>query len=85
MKKASCYLEITFSAILLAFVYYVFIITNNFAPAGLNGIATMIQYKTGLSISYMSLLINIPLSVAAYFLVQKAFAVKTLLFSVSNS
>ena len=68
VKKASGYLQIVFSAILLAFVYYVFIITNNFAPAGLNGIATMIQYKTGFSISYMSLLINVPLSVLAYFL-----------------
>ena len=85
VKKASGYLQIVFSAILLAFVYYVFIITNNFAPAGLNGIATMIQYKTGFSISYMSLLINIPLSVLAYFLVQKDFAVKTLLFSVVYS
>lgn len=85
VKKASGYLQIVFSAILLAFVYYVFIITNNFAPAGLNGIATMIQYKTGFSISYMSLLINVPLSVLAYFLVQKDFAVKTLLFSVVYS
>ena len=85
LKKASGYLQIVFSAILLAFVYYVFIITNNFAPAGLNGIATMIQYKTGFSISYMSLLINIPLSALAYFFVQKDFAVKTLLFSVVYS
>ena len=85
MKKVFPYLQILFSAVLLAFVYYVFIITNNFAPAGLNGIATMIQYKTGFSISYMSLLINIPLSVLAYFLVQKDFAVKTFLFSVVYS
>ena len=85
MKKILPYLQIVFSAVLLAFVYYVFIITNNFAPAGLNGIATMIQYKTGFSISYMSLLINIPLSVLAYFLVQKDFAVKTFLFSVVYS
>ena len=49
------------------------------------GIATMIQYKTGFSISYMSLLINVPLSVLAYFLIQKDFAVKTLLFSVVYS
>ena len=81
MKNIWSYTKIVLSAILLAFVYYIFIITNNFAPAGLNGIATMIQYKTGFSISYMSLLINIPLSVLAYFLVQKTFAVKTLLFS----
>jgi uncharacterized membrane-anchored protein YitT (DUF2179 family) len=85
MKKAWSYSQIVLTAILLAFVYYIFIVTNNFAPAGLNGIATMIQYKTGFSISYMSLLINIPLSILAYFLVQKDFAVKTLLFSLVYS
>lgn len=85
MRKARSYLIVVCSAILLAFVYYVFIVENKFAPAGLNGIATMIQYKTGFSISYMSLLINIPLSILAYFLVQKEFAIKTLLFSAVYS
>lgn len=85
MKKVIGYLQIVLSAVLLALVYYVFIVTNNFAPAGLNGIATMIQYKTGFSISYMSLLINIPLSILAYFLVQKTFAVKTFIFSLVYS
>ena len=85
MKKAFSYFQIIFCAIVLAFVYYIFIVKNNFAPAGLNGIATMIQYKTGFSISYMSLLINIPLSAFAYFFVKKDFAVKTLLFSVVYS
>ncbi len=85
MKKFWSYAAIVPAAVLLAFVYYIFIVTNNFAPAGLNGIATMIQYKTGFSISYMSLLINIPLSALAYFLVQRSFAIKTLLFSVVYS
>ena len=85
MKKLWSYSSVAIIAVLLAFNYYIFIITNSFAPAGLNGIATMIQYKTGFSISYMSLLINVPLSVLAYFLVQKDFAVKTLLFSVVYS
>ncbi|MBQ3052251.1 MAG: YitT family protein [Clostridia bacterium] len=85
MKKSLEYLNIFLAAVLLAFVYYIFIVTNDFAPAGLNGIATMIQYKTGFSISYMSLLINIPLSILAYFLVQKDFAIKTLLFSLVYS
>lgn len=85
MKKLGSYLQIVCSAILLAFVYYIFIVTNSFAPAGLNGIATMIQFKTGFSISYMSLLINVPLSLLAYFFVQKDFAVKTLLFSLVYS
>lgn len=85
MKSFWSYFKIILSAILLAFVYYIFIVTNNFAPAGLNGIATMIQYKTGFSISFMSLLINIPLSILAYFFVQKEFAVKTMIFSLVYS
>ena len=73
------------AALLLAVNYYVFIVQNNFAPAGINGIATMVQYKTGFSIGYMSLLINVPLSIFAYFFVQRSFAVKTLLFSLVYS
>ena len=89
MKKAlkiiASYTIIVFLAILLAINYYIFIIKNNFAPAGLNGIAVMIQYKTGFSISYMSLLINIPLCVAAFFLVNKRFAIRTLVFCLVYS
>lgn len=84
-KSYMSYLAVAAMATVLAFNYYIFIITNQFAPAGLNGIATMIQYKTGFSISYMSLLINIPLSILAFFLVQRDFAVKTLLFSLVYS
>ncbi len=72
-------------AVLLAINYHIFIVENHFAPAGLNGIATMIQYKTGFSISYMSLIINIPLCVVAYFLVEKGYSVKTLLFTLVYS
>lgn len=87
MKKSNAlsYVMVIAVALLLALNYHIFIVKNNFAPAGLNGIATMIQYKTGFSISYMSLLINIPLSVFAYFFVQKSFAVKTLIFSLVYS
>ncbi len=85
MKKTWSYIQIAFSAVLLGFVYYIFIVQNNFAPAGLNGIATMIQYKSGFSISYMSLLINIPLSILAFFFVHKDFAIKTIVFSVAYS
>lgn len=84
-KGIFSYLSVMAVAVLLAFNYHIFIVTNNFAPAGLNGIATMIQYKTGFSISYMSLLINIPLCALAFFLVKKSFAVKTLVFSLVYS
>ena len=73
------------AAIILALTYHLFIVQNHFAPAGLNGIATMIQYKTGFSISYMSLIVNIPLCCIAFFLVEREFSVKTMLFSLVYS
>lgn len=79
------YVMVSLMAILLALNYHIFIVQNGFAPAGLNGIATMIQYKTGFSISYMSLLINLPLSVFAFFFVHRSFAMKTLTFSLVYS
>lgn len=72
-------------AILLAFNYQLFIVENGFAPAGLNGIATMIQYKTGFSIGYMSLIINVPLCILAYFFLDKKFAKRSLCFCITYS
>lgn len=79
------YLEITAFAVLLALNYHLFVVENGFAPAGLNGIATMVQYKTGFSIGYMSLLINTPLCILAYFLIDKAFACRSFCFCVTYS
>lgn len=84
-KALQNYVLVILSAILLAFVYHLFIVKNNFAPAGLNGIATMIQYKTGFSIGYFSLIINIPLCILAFFLVNKSFAKRTLVFCIAYS
>ena len=79
------YSVIVVMALLLAVNYYIFIIENHFAPAGINGIATMVQYKTGFSISYMSLIINIPLCVFAYFFVQKSYGIRSLVFTLVYS
>lgn len=72
-------------ASVMALNYQVFILHNAFAPAGINGLATMVQYLFHFSVGYMSLLINIPLAVMAFFLVDRRFALKTLLFSLTFS
>ena len=79
------YLGISLVAVLLAFNYQLFIVNNNFAPAGLNGIATMVQYKTGFSIGFMSLLINVPLCLLAYFLLERRFSQRSLCFCLVYS
>ena len=85
IKTFADYAKIVMVALLLAFNYKLFIVVNNFAPAGLNGVATMIQYKTGFSIGYMSLMINIPLCILAYYLIDRMFAKRTLVFCLVYS
>lgn len=72
-------------AFLFALNYELFIVKNHFAPAGINGIATMIQYKSGFSIGYFSLIVNVPLCVFAFFCISREFAVKTAVFSIAYS
>ena len=58
-KKVLTYLVIVGIAVICALSYEVFIFPNKFAPAGLNGICTMIQYVLGISVGYLSLLTSI--------------------------
>ena len=72
-------------AVLFAFNYELFIVKNHFAPVGVTGMATMIQYQFGSSIGYFSLIVNIPLCLFAFFCIARAFAIKTAVFSVVYS
>lgn len=85
LKAFSVYGTIIGLAILLAINYHFFIVENNFAPAGINGIATMIQFKTGFSISYFSLIINMPLCIFAYFFISKKYGIRSLVFTLVYS
>lgn len=84
-KKILTYFVIVGIALVCALNYQLFVFPNRFAPAGLNGICTMIQYVTGISVGYMSLLINIPLAIAVYFLVSKPLAVRSMVYVVAFS
>ncbi len=79
------YLKICICALLLALMYVLFVVKNDFAPAGINGVATMIQYKCGFNIGYFSLIVNVPLCILAFFLIDKDFALKSLAFCVVYS
>lgn len=85
LKKVLTYLMIIFMALLGAVNYQLFVFPNSFAPAGLNGICTMIQHVFGLSIGYMNLLINIPLAVAVFFVVSKPQALRSMAYTLAFS
>ena len=81
MKKLLPWILVLVMAPLMAFNYQIFIFENAFAPSGINGIATMIQYKMGISVGYMSLLVNIPLCILAFLFLNRDFALKTTVYT----
>ena len=78
MKKIMTYGLIVLLAVVSALNYELFVFPNQFAPAGLNGICTMIQYVFHINVGYLSMLINIPLAIAVYILVSKPLAVRSM-------
>ncbi len=67
-------------AALTALNFEIFVYPNDFAPAGVNGISTMVQYLFQVNVGYMALLINLPMLLVAAFVVNRRYAIRTLLF-----
>ena len=84
-KKILTYLTIMMIAMVCAMNYELFVFPNQFAPSGLNGLCTMIQYVTGISVGYLSLIINIPLAILVYILVSKPLAIRSMVYVVTFS
>ena len=80
LKNAVGYLFIGFLAASAAINYAIFIFPNQFAPAGLDGLCTMVQYLSGINIGYLSLIVNIPLLIVAYIKLDREFAVRSTVF-----
>jgi len=68
-----------------AFCLHVFVYPSNFAPSGVEGIATMIQHKTGFNAGITSLIFNIPLLITAWFVLKKKYVIYTLIFNLTSS
>ena len=84
-KKVLTYGVIMGLAAVAALNYEIFVFPNRFAPSGLNGICTMIQYVTGINIGYLSLAINLPLALWVYIKVSKPLAVRSMVYVVTFS
>ena len=85
MKKVWTYLVIALVALVASVNYELFVFPNQFAPSGVNGICTMIQYLFGISVGYLSLLINVPLAIWCYIEVSKPIALRSMVYVVTFS
>ena len=85
LKKIRTYCVIVILALVCALNYELFVFPNQFAPAGLNGLCTMIQHMFGISVGYLSLIINIPLAIAVYLKVSKSLSIRSMVYIVTFS
>lgn len=75
-------LNIIVSALIYAVAFEIFVFPNEFAPAGIPGIETMIQQIWHFPMSIMNALINIPLVILTFIIVDKGYAVKSGIYSL---
>lgn len=68
-----------------ALALHVFVYKNSFAPSGIDGIATMIQELTGWNAGLLSILLNAPLLIIAFFFLNKRYVIYTVLFTLVSS
>ena len=73
------------ASIISAFGFHVFVYPANFAPAGMDGIATMLQKITNVNAGWYMLALNAPLLIAALFVLKRRYVIGTLAFTVLNS
>lgn len=76
---------IIIAAFLSSVGLYTFVNPANFAPSGVDGISMMVQKLIGLNMGYVSLAINIPLLIIAWFFISKKYVIYTSLFTVVSS
>lgn len=78
-------LLVIIAAFLSAVGLYTFVNPANFAPSGVDGISMMVQKLTDINMGYVSLAINVPLLIIAWFFISRKYVVYTSLFTVVSS
>lgn len=79
------YVMIVLLAAVDALVSIAFIYPNDFAPVGIMGFTTMIQYLFGVSVGYIYSLLNAPMLIIAFFVLSRSYSLKNLTYILSFS
>ena len=64
---------------------HVFVYPSDFAPSGVDGIATILQEITNVNAGVFNFLINMPLLIAAWFILKKRYVIYTVLYTAISS
>ncbi len=85
LKVTASYVIVVVIALVMALNYQLFVFPNRFAPAGLNGVFTMIQHVLGFNFSYSSIILNVPLAIVSFFVNSRPRALRTLTYCLAFS
>ena len=88
MKKFQIVIDlflIIIASALSAIGLYIFVNPANFAPSGIDGVSMMLQKLTDINMGYISLSINIPLLIMAWFFISKKYVIYTTLCTILSS
>lgn len=84
-KKNYKYAALSFVAFVDSIVAVALVYPNDFAPDGVQGIAAMLQHVSGVSAGILTILINAPLLVYAFFMLDRGYAVMNTLYTAALS
>ena len=78
---------IILSGAISAFGLHIFVYPYNFAPSGVDGISTMLQFLTNFKVNagVFNFAINFPLLVAAWFILKKRYVIYTFFYMMISS
>lgn len=68
-----------------AFGLHIFVYPSSFAPMGVDGMATMLQELTSVNAGIYTIALNLPLFIAAWFILKKRYVIYTIVFIVITS
>lgn len=73
------------AAVVSSLALHVFVYPANFVPLGMEAVATILQKVFKINAGYFTLILNVPLVIAAWFKLNKKYVAYTLLFTVLSS
>nr|MBO4518024.1 YitT family protein [Clostridia bacterium] len=70
------------TTVFVAMGLWVFVYKADFAPSGVDGLATVLQYLTKINAGIFTFALNLPLLIAAWFILKKRYVIYTLIYTV---
>ncbi len=84
-KEITNILMIMIACVLGAIGMHVFVYPSNFAPMGVDGVATMLQKLTNVNAGIYTFALNLPLFIFAWFVLKKRYVIYTFIYILTVS